>query len=274
MSAPAFAWALERGASLSLKPAERLVLLYLADMANGAKVCWPGQPLIVRFTGLAPNTVTVAIKRLAAMQLIRVEASPGKVARYHILRPDTPANGGVVAPANGGVVYEPTPAKCVVAPPQNVGDHPRKCDGQPPHDLRRPPPNRGDDPSYTQEVDPKRRASAPEAGKILSFLEKQEARTPPPEPPTQATTAGSRHSEPEDDNPPVDPGVALAVLDDLKRSLRMRAYPPRAAVMSPDEMATAACGMRHVQPAYLPDDMLAALRADARRSLARRAVVS
>ena len=79
---------------------------------------------------------------------------------------------------------------------------------------------------------------------------------------------------PEDDNPPVDPGVALAVLDDLKRSLRMRAYPPRAAVMSPDEMATAACGMPHVRPAYLPDDMLAALRADARRSLARRAVVS
>ena len=31
--------------------------------------------------------------------------------------------------------------------------------------------------------------------------------------------------------------------------------------MSPDEMATAACGMRHVRPAYLPDDVLAALRA-------------
>ena len=274
MSAPAFAWALERGATLALKPAERLVLLYLADMANGAKVCWPGQPLIVRFTGLAPNTVTVAIKRLAAMQLIRVEATPGKVAKYHILRPDTPANGGAVTPANGGVVYEPTPANRMVVPPQNVGGHPRKCDGQPPHDLRRPPPNRGDDPSYTQVSDPKRRASAPEAGKILSFPEKQEARTPTSEPPTKAATSGSSHPEPEDDNPPVDPGVALAVLDDLKRSLRMRAYPPRAAVMSPDEMATAACGMPHVRPAYLPDDVLAALRADARRSLARRAVVS
>jgi hypothetical protein len=78
----------------------------------------------------------------------------------------------------------------------------------------------------------------------------------------------------EEDDPRVDPGVALAVLDDLKRSLRMRAYPPRSAVMSPDEMATAACGMPHVRPAYLPDDVLAALRADARRSLARRAVVS
>ena len=44
--------------------------------------------------------------------------------------------------------------------------------------------------------------------------------------------------------------------------------------MSPDEMATAACGMPHVRPAYLPDDVLAALRADARRSLAQRAVVS
>ena len=273
MSAPAFAWALERGATLSLKPAERLVLLYLADMANGLKVCWPGQPLIVRFTGLAPNTVTVAIKRLAAMQLIRVEATPGKVAKYHILRPDTPANGGVATPANGGVVYEPTPANRMVVPPQNVGEHPRKCDGQPPHDLRRPPPNRGDDPSYTQEVDPKRRASAPEAGKILSFPEKQEARTPTPGPPTKATTPGSSLPVPEDDNPPVDPGVVLAELESLRRSMRMTAYPPRAAAMSADEQI-AEIAPRRPKPNYLPDDALAALRADARRSLARRAVVS
>ena len=93
MSAPAFAWALECGAALELLPADRLVLIYLADMANGAKVCWPGQPLIARFTGLAPNTVIAALKRLEARQLIRAEPSPGRVTRYHILRADTPANG-------------------------------------------------------------------------------------------------------------------------------------------------------------------------------------
>ena len=271
MSAPAFAWALERGATLALRPSDRLVLLYLADMANGLKVCWPGQPLIERYTGLKNNTVRAAINRLAVLQLIRVEGTPGKLTRYHILRPDTPANGEGGTPANQHMV---TPSNGAVVPPQSGIGHPLNCGGGPPQKGALTPANGHTDPLSTQVSDPKRRASAPEAGKILSFPEKQEARTPTPEPPTQATTSGSRHSEAEDDNPPVDPGVALAVLDDLKRSLRMRAYPPRAAVMSPDEMATAACGMPHVRPAYLPDDVLAALRADARRSLARRAVVS
>ena len=73
----------------------------------------------------------------------------------------------------------------------------------------------------------------------------------------------------EDDNPPVDPGVALAVLDDLKRLLRMRAYPPRAAAMSADEQI-AEIAPRRPKPSYLPEAQLRAACAElAARAAAR-----
>jgi hypothetical protein len=132
VSFAAVAWALEQGADLGLKPAERLVLIYLADKANGDQFCFPGQPLIAKFTGLAPNTVMNVLRKLEKRQLIRAEASPGRVSKYHILRAHTPANGvgvsdhtpancEVVTPANDGVVHPPTPANRGVVPPQTVG---------------------------------------------------------------------------------------------------------------------------------------------------------
>ena len=298
MSAPAFAWALERGATLALRPSDRLVLLYLADMANGVKVCWPGQPLIERYTGLKNNTVRAAVNRLAALQLIRVEATPGRVTRYHILRPDTPANGTGVTPANE---HRVTPANGDRAPPQNSTGHPLNCGGGPPQKGALTPANGHTDPSYTQEEDPKTRAHAREEGKILSFGRKKEGGTRPPAPPT-TSGSGPPRPPPDDFNAwvdglppkrsiplevgqdvvrgevlaeedaPVDPGIALAVLGDLQRSLRMRAYPPRAAALSPDEQADALCP-RRPRPHYLPDAVLHAARAKlASEAAARRGV--
>jgi hypothetical protein len=66
---------------------------------------------------------------------------------------------------------------------------------------------------------------------------------------------------PEDDNPPVDPGVVLAELESLRRSMRMKAYPPRAAAMSPDEQAEALCP-RRPQAHHLPDAQLRAARVE------------
>jgi hypothetical protein len=76
----------------------------------------------------------------------------------------------------------------------------------------------------------------------------------------------------DDDNPPVDPGVALAVLDDLKRSLRMKAYPPRAAAMSADEQAEVLCP-RRPKANYLPDAVLRVARAELAARAAARGVV-
>jgi hypothetical protein len=256
---------MERGATLTLKPAVRLVLLCLADMANGAKVCWPGQARLVQFTGLAPNTVMVSLRRLADMQLIRVEDRLGFASRYHVLRPDAPANGVVDTPANHVVV---TPANGVVLPPQNVPTHPRKSKATPPHDLRRPPPNRGDEPFKNQVSEPLDARDARE-GKPAKDSDSGEkaskpAAAPPATPPkapvlgatpggggSQALTIPGRSSDayldapsPDDALPkaeadpldaPVDPARALAAFAEMRLALRMKAYPPRAAVLSREE---------------------------------------
>jgi hypothetical protein len=283
MSIPAFAWALEQGAALGLRTSDRLVLIYLADQANGAKVCWPGQPLIERYTGLKNNTVRAAINRLTVMQLIRAEMTPGKVTRYHILRADTPANGTGVTPANE---HRVTPANGTGVPPQTGTGYPLNCGGGPPQNSALTPANGTGDPFRPKKEDPKRRASAPEAGKILSFPEKEEAATQPVAFGSYLDQLRARRAQPlvvgqdvvrgepvaDDDNPPVDPGVALAVLDELKRSLRMKAYPPRAAAMSPDEQAEALCP-RRPQANYLPDAVLRVARAELAARAAARGVV-
>jgi Helix-turn-helix domain len=194
MSAPAFAWALERGAALGLTPSERLVLIYLADMANGERVCWPGQPRIVRYTGLAPNTVIATLKKLGEKQLIRAETSPGRVTHYLILRELTPANGAGATPANSVVV---TPANGAGAPPQNVYPHPRNRSAKPPHDLGVTPANGGGDPSTSQESYPKKAAQGAEASEVSSLgNEGKQARaattaSAPPKAPVLGTTTGS-----------------------------------------------------------------------------------
>jgi hypothetical protein len=202
MSIPAFAWAMERGATLKLAPADRLVLIYLADRANGALVCWPGQPSIERFTGLKNNTVRSAIRRLVEAQLIRVDAAPGLVAKYHILRPDTPANGDVVTPAkrhrvtpaNGTGVAARYPRKSDGGSPPQIGiGDPLNREAEPPQMGSPTPANGTGEPSTNQVREPKTRAHAREEGsKDLSSGKKAEGTTPPtsapPPPPPQTPT--------------------------------------------------------------------------------------
>jgi hypothetical protein len=134
-------------------------------------------------------------------------------------------------------------------------------------------------------------AHAREAGKILSFPEKEDG-TPQPAP--RPVEFGSyleqlraRRAAPlamgqdvvrgepmsEDDNPPVDPGVVLAELESLRRSMRMTAYPPRAAALSADEQI-AEIAPRRPKPSYLPETQLRAARAELAARAAARGVVS
>ena len=160
MSAPAFAWAMEQGASLRLSPAERLVLLYLADKANGSRVCWPGQETIERFTGLALKTIRAAIAKLVEVSLIAVEKRPGIVTRYHILRPVTPVNGsGVEHPdpgksshGNPGNPSPPTPVNGTGVPIPDPG----KSDTEPRYILPVTPVNRRPEPVLNQEREPRK----------------------------------------------------------------------------------------------------------------------
>lgn len=242
MSAPAFAWALERGAALKLPPSERLVLIYLADMANGEKICWPGQTRIARYTGLALRTVISVLKKLADRQLIRVETSAGRVSRYHILRTDTPANSAVV--------HEPTHANRPVVTPANgavVGHRtPANGGGEPLQTVQSTPANGADDPSSTQEEDPKRQVSE-------VFQDREEGKQAGSRLQPDATTG----CDPLD--LPADPGKIAAAIEELKRDLRMRAYPPRAAVLNRQEQIDATATPQ-ARPAPLTPAHLAAMR--------------
>lgn len=188
MSIPAFAWALDRGVELDLTPSERLVLIYLADQANGKKFCFCGQPRIVKYTGLAMRTVRAVIHRLAKLQLIRVDAKPGCATHYHILRPDTPANGGGVDDHTPANEHGDTPANGAGAPRQDVPDHPGKSCAEPRHITTGTPANGSPDPYCTQEETLSARAPARE-GKVLNSG--KEATAPPPAPPPAPQPAGT-----------------------------------------------------------------------------------
>lgn len=188
MSIPAFAWALEQGVELCLTPSERLVLIYLADQANGERFCFCGQPRIMKFTGLAMRTVRSVIHSLEKRQLIRVEAKPGYATHYHILRPDTPANGAMAANDTPANQRRDTPANGAGAPRQNVPDHPGKSCTEPRHITTGTPAKCPTDPSITQEETLSARARARE-GKISDSG--KEATAPPPAPPPAVPVIGT-----------------------------------------------------------------------------------
>ena len=154
MSIPGFAWALEQGAALGLHAADRLVLIYLADKANGIGVCWPGQETIVRFTGLSLRTVRTSIHRLAKLGPITLEEAPGIATRYIINRDLTPANGTGVdgadpgKPEHGypGNIARGTPANGTGAPRQTSPPHPGKSCTEPRQNLHGTPANQHPEP--------------------------------------------------------------------------------------------------------------------------------
>jgi hypothetical protein len=173
MSIPGFAWALEQGAVLDLLPADRLVLIYLADKANGIGVCWPGQDAICRYTGLALRTVRTSIHRLAELGPITLEQAPGVATRYLINRPATPANGtgvnggnpGKSAQGDPGKPAQGTPANGTGVPRQNSTPHPGKSCIEPRQMARPTPANGCPEPLREPLREPKRRArGAPSEG--------------------------------------------------------------------------------------------------------------
>jgi hypothetical protein len=162
MSAPAFAWAMERGAALSLSPSERLVLFCLADKLNATTgKCCPGQETIEYCTGLAPKTIRVAIAGLVKAALVTVDKRTGMVTHYHLQRPGTPVNGAGVDPGNPsrgnpGKSSHTTPVNGAGAPRQNVPTYPGTIFPEPQHILPPTPVKCAPEPLRNQEREPRK----------------------------------------------------------------------------------------------------------------------
>jgi hypothetical protein len=240
MSIPAFAWAIEQGHAHNLLPSDRLVLIYLADKANGVRVCWPGQETIVKYTGLALRTVRAALPRLAKAKLIQLEERSGRATVYHILREDSPtprqdvAGSHPATPANGAGVSMPDPGNQCIEPRQLVAPTP----------AIRPP-----EPYLSKKEEPKRRASAPEARLSDSGDVGKEA----------------GHADPAAPDPldrPVDPGQFQALLASLTRGFQNN-YPPRVSGLSRAEQIEAMADKPAWRPGAVSPEQLAALRRNA-----------
>ena len=293
MSIPGFAWARERGRALGLPALDRLLLMVLSDMANGARVCWPLLQTLMLETGIRKRALIITLQRLEAAGLIRIEKW-GRSQRYHILRPiDDGEQVHHAHRSNSGKVHSAHPLPTngaanasVNGAPDALVSHERCTNGLGKvHQTTRKGAPDAPRTLLNQEREPSG-AHAREAGKILSFPEKESTAPKPVEFGSYLDQLRARRAQPlvvgqevvrgevlaEDDNPPVDPGVALAVLDDLKRSLRMRAYPPRAAALSADEQI-AEIAPRRPKPSYLPDAQLRAARAELAARAAARGVV-
>ena len=100
MNCPAIIWALRQP---TLNPTERVVLIYLADIARGM-VCRPAQTVIARDLAISERSVWAALQRLETLGLVSVERKRKNHVRnalnvYRILRPIEPKQSHVkVAP--------------------------------------------------------------------------------------------------------------------------------------------------------------------------------
>lgn len=116
VEATVWAWKVKTG-----NPTDKLVLLCLADHADEfGRNCWPGQSRIAAKTGLARQTVSVALSRLADKGLIAVDKIPladnavfvKNFYRLHVEKPSYPQpngeNGQNVNGANVRVTQDDT----------------------------------------------------------------------------------------------------------------------------------------------------------------------
>ena len=292
---PHIAWAF---AQRNLTAAQRVVLIALAERANGERTCFPSEQRLADDCELSRRSVVSAVQYLhTERQLIEVvtdqaerEAilakaganSKARVNVYRILRPDDGAKSA--HSTNGSAKSAHSYGERAKSAHQTSSDGAKSSSSV----------------CKKQQVECAPFAHEPlieslnekkSEGKILSFPEKAVG-TPQPTPPTdefntwldglppkrsQPLVVGQEvvRGEPvdEDDNPPVDPGVVLAELESLRRSMRMKAYPPRAATLSPDEQVESLCPHRP-RVYHLPDAALRAARAELAARAAARGVVS
>lgn len=117
MSCPHIVWALNEGRVRKLTSTARLVLMVVAEYANGALMCWPSVQTLSDNTGLNARTVQKALRALEAKDLIRTEERPHLTSIYHVKRPLEDKG-------------EPGSPPAVVHPKVNVV-HPNKTDEQP-----------------------------------------------------------------------------------------------------------------------------------------------
>lgn len=87
--------------SVPLPPAEKLVLLCLADHADSAGVCWPSVARLSERCGLHRSSVMRSLKALADAGHVTIDGGSGRLNRYKV-HPKAPETGGSEQPVAAG----------------------------------------------------------------------------------------------------------------------------------------------------------------------------
>jgi hypothetical protein len=236
MSAPAFAWAFERGHELGLTSSQLLLLLYMADQSNCSGSFYTGQPRMVKYTRLSVRTVRDQIPQLEALGLIQVMATPGKPTLYHLLMQPV-GEATTAAPANGA-----GRADGAALTPATTAGHPGNLRRQPRQNLHATPATTAADPLGTQEEDPKTRVRAQEGEGFQSLNHPSVAPQPEPSPP-KAPTIGTTPGGSGNYRPPsahavyADPDEARASFQAYLDRKRAEAHPEPAHDETPEPPA-------------------------------------
>jgi hypothetical protein len=308
MSTPHIAWAF---AQRQLTAAQRVVLIALAERANGERTCFPSEETLACDCELSRRSVIAAVQYLRddrglievikdpverASVLTKAGANPtARVNVYRILRP---ADGAKSAPppdhesAKSAHPHQANGAKTAPSTHHNSAksSHNRV-------ESEKSAPSGGSEGAKFASRECKKRQieRAPFAHEPLteSLHEKKREgvqvreagkQAAAPTSPPQSTTPGSddfnayldaptptkalaaeieqdvMHADLPDPDAPVDPEYVRAVVADLRHEFRMRAYPPRAATMSPDDQVDVLVPKPRPRTAYLSPEVLRALR--------------
>ncbi|HBO1301992.1 TPA: helix-turn-helix domain-containing protein [Pseudomonas aeruginosa] len=113
-----------------MSPAQKAVLISLADQANDQGVCWPAVDSIAMRCCLSKRAVQQAIKWLRSAGIVSVEERQGRSTMYSVTPaayapPQEMHPRSICTPA----AYAPTPADAAPPPPQEM--HPTPADAAP-----------------------------------------------------------------------------------------------------------------------------------------------
>ncbi|MFU5867462.1 helix-turn-helix domain-containing protein [Pseudomonas aeruginosa] len=111
-----------------MSPAQKAVLISLADQANDQGVCWPAVDSIAMRCCLSKRAVQQAIKWLRGAGIVSVEERQGRSTMYSVT-PAAYAPQQQMHPRSKctPAANAPTPADAAPPPPAGSAPYPRRC---------------------------------------------------------------------------------------------------------------------------------------------------
>lgn len=118
-------------ASPGMSPAQKAVLISLADQANDQGVCWPAVDSIATRCCLSKRAVQQAIKWLRSVGIVSVEERQGRSTMYSVTPAAYAPRRKCTPAANAPVQEMHPPRRCCTPTPQEMHPTPQMLHPEP-----------------------------------------------------------------------------------------------------------------------------------------------